>query len=256
MIKFKNISFIASNSKDAQKALKELKKLYKNTKPEEADVIVPLGGDGLILHVLETYGAQNIPIFGMNRGTVGFLMNKYSKNNLLNRLNKAEITKISPLTMEAINTEGKKYKGIAINEVSLLRQSRLTAKISINVNKKLRLKELVCDGVMVATPAGSTAYNLSANGPIIPLNSNLLSLTSICAFRPRRWRGALLPKNSSVDFVVKDSKNRGVSATAGNLEVRNVSRVNIKISKKLTFKLLFDADSKLEDKFINEQFSY
>ena len=255
-MKFKNISFIASNSKDAQKALKELKKLYKNTKPEEADVIVPLGGDGLILHVLETYGTQNIPIFGMNRGTVGFLMNKYSKNNLLNRLNKAEITKISPLTMEATNIKGTKYKGIAINEVSLLRQSRLTAKISINVNKKLRLKELVCDGVMVATPAGSTAYNLSANGPIIPLNSNLLSLTSICAFRPRRWRGALLPKNSSVDFVVKDSKNRGVSATAGNLEVRNVSKVNIKISKKLTFKLLFDADSKLEDKFINEQFSY
>jgi len=256
MIKFKNISFIASNSKDAQKALRELKNLYKNTKPEEADVIIPLGGDGLILHVLETYGAQNIPIFGMNRGTVGFLMNKYSKKNLLNRLNKAEITKISPLTMEATNIEGKKYKGIAINEVSLLRQSRLTAKISINVNKKLRLKELVCDGVMIATPAGSTAYNLSANGPIIPLNSNLLSLTSICAFRPRRWGGALLPKNSSVDFVVKDSKNRGVSATAGNLEVRNVSKVNIKISKKLSFKLLFDADSKLEDKFINEQFSY
>tara|TARA_B100000686_G_scaffold113987_1_gene121543 strand:- start:12594 stop:13361 length:768 start_codon:yes stop_codon:yes gene_type:complete len=255
-MKFKNVSFIASNSKDAQKALKELNKLYKNIKPEEADVIVPLGGDGLILHVLETYGTHNIPIYGMNRGTVGFLMNKYSKTDLLNRLNKAVITKISPLVMEATNIEDEKYKGIAINEISLLRQSRLTAKISINVNKKLRLKELVCDGVMVATPAGSTAYNLSANGPIIPLNSNLLSLTSICAFRPRRWRGALLPKNSSVDFIIKDSKNRGVSATAGNLEVRNVSKVSIKISKKLSFKLLFDSDSKLEDKFINEQFSY
>ena len=149
----------------------------------------------------------------------------------------------------------KKYKGIAINEVSLLRQSRMTAKVMINVNNKKRLNELVCDGVMVATPAGSTAYNLSANGPILPINSKLLSLTSICAFRPRRWRGALLPKTSKVDFTVKEPKIRGVSATAGNLEVRNVKSVNIKLSTKLSFKLLFDTESSLEEKFINEQFS-
>lgn len=255
-MKYKNISFIASKSKDAQKALNELSKQFKSVKPDDADVIVALGGDGLILHTLETYGKKNIPIYGMNRGTVGFLMNKYSKIDLLNKINNAEITKISPLKMEAKDISGKIYKGLAINEVSLLRQSKMTAKITINVNKKERLNELVCDGVMVATPAGSTAYNLSANGPIIPLSSNLLSLTSICAFRPRRWRGALLPQNSDVEFIVKDPKIRGVSATAGNLEVRNVSKVLISISTKLSFQLLFDPDSRLEDKFINEQFAY
>lgn len=191
----------------------------------------------------------------MNRGTIGFLMNTYSKQNLIERINNAVLTKISPLVMEAIDIDEKKYKGIAINEVSLLRQSRMTAKVMINVNNKKRLNELVCDGVMVATPAGSTAYNLSANGPILPINSKLLSLTSICAFRPRRWRGALLPKTSTVDFTVKEPKIRGVSATAGNLEVRNVKSVNIKLSTKLSFKLLFDTESSLEEKFINEQFS-
>ena len=198
---------------------------------------------------------KNFPIYGMNRGTIGFLMNTYSKQNLIERINNAVLTKISPLVMEAIDIDGKKYKGIAINEVSLLRQSRMTAKVMINVNNKKRLNELVCDGVMVATPAGSTAYNLSANGPILPINSKLLSLTSICAFRPRRWRGALLPKTSTVDFTVKEPKIRGVSATAGNLEVRNVKSVNIKLSTKLSFKLLFDTESSLEEKFINEQFS-
>ena len=191
----------------------------------------------------------------MNRGTIGFLMNTYSKQNLIERINNAVLTKISPLVMEAIDIDEKKYKGIAINEVSLLRQSRMTAKVIINVNNKKRLNELVCDGVMVATPAGSTAYNLSANGPILPINSKLLSLTSICAFRPRRWRGALLPKTSTVDFTIKEPKIRGVSATAGNLEVRNVKSVNIKLSTKLSFKLLFDTESSLEEKFINEQFS-
>ena len=191
----------------------------------------------------------------MNRGTIGFLMNTYSKQNLIERVNKAVLTKISPLVMEAIDIDEKKYKGIAINEVSLLRQSRMTAKVMINVNNKKRLNELVCDGVMVATPAGSTAYNLSANGPILPINSKLLSLTSICAFRPRRWRGALLPKTSTVDFTIKEHKIRGVSATAGNLEVRNVKSVSIKLSTKLSFKLLFDTESSLEEKFINEQFS-
>ncbi len=255
-MKYKKISFIATKSKEAQKAIKELNKLYDSVKASNADIIIALGGDGLTLHTLEIFGKKNIPIYGMNRGTVGFLMNKYSKDNLLERLNNAKITKISPLVMEATDIDGKNFKGIAINEVSLLRQSKMTAKITINVNKKERLNELVCDGVMVATPAGSTAYNLSANGPIIPLNSNLLSLTSICAFRPRRWRGALLPQSSSVEFLIKDPKNRGVSATAGNLEVRNVKQVKIKISKNDSFKLLFDPDSKLEDKFINEQFAY
>ena len=254
-MKFKKVAFIASNAKDAQKALKELSKIYSNTEVDKADVIVALGGDGLLLNLIETYGIKKIPIYGMNRGTIGFLMNSYSKDNLIKRINNAVLTKISPLLMEAVDIDEKKYKGIAINEISLLRQSRLTAKVMINVNNKKRLNELVCDGVMVATPAGSTAYNLSANGPILPINSKLLSLTSICAFRPRRWRGALLPKTSSVDFIVKEPKIRGVSATAGNLEVRNVKSVNIKLSMKLSFKLLFDTESSLEEKFINEQFS-
>jgi len=254
-MKFSKIAFIASDSKDAQKALKELSKIYKNIAVETADIIVALGGDGQLLNVIETYGKKNIPIYGMNRGTIGFLMNTYSKDNLLERINNAILTKISPLIMEAYDINNKIFKGIAINEVSLLRQSRMTAKISINVNNKKRLKELVCDGVMVATPAGSTAYNLSANGPILPINSKLLSLTSICAFRPRRWRGALLPKTSSIEFTIQEPESRGVSATAGNLEVRNVKKVNIKLSTKLSFKLLFDTESSLEEKFINEQFS-
>jgi len=229
-MKFNKIAFIASDAKDAQNALKELSKKYKNIKVEDAEVIVALGGDGLLLHVIETYGINNIPIYGMNRGTIGFLMNLYSKENLLERINNAIITKV-------------------------LRQSRMTAKVSINVNNKKRLNELVCDGVMLATPAGSTAYNLSANGPILPINSELLSLTSICAFRPRRWSGALLPKNSAVEFNINEPEIRGVSATAGNLEVRNVKKVNIRLSTKLSFKLLFDNESSLEEKFINEQFS-
>ena len=254
-MKFNKVAFIASNSKEAQKALKELSKIYSNNDVDKADIIVALGGDGLLLSVIETYGIKKIPIYGMNRGTIGFLMNTYSKQNLIERINNAVLTKISPLVMEAIDIDEKKYKGIAINEVSLLRQSRMTAKVIINVKNKKRLNELVCDGVMVATPAGSTAYNLSANGPILPINSKLLSLTSICAFRPRRWRGALLPKTSTVDFTIKEPKIRGVSATAGNLEVRNVKSVNIKLSTKLSFKLLFDTESSLEEKFINEQFS-
>jgi len=254
-MKFNKIAFIASNSKEAQKALKELSKKYNNINVDQADIIVALGGDGLLLNVIETYGVKKIPIYGMNRGTIGFLMNTYSKKNLIERINNAVLTKISPLEMEALDINEKKYKGIAINEVSLLRQSRMTAKVIINVNNKKRLNELVCDGVMLATPAGSTAYNLSANGPILPINSKLLSLTSICAFRPRRWRGALLPKTSSVNLIVKEPKTRGVSATAGNLEVRNVKSVNIKLSTKLSFKLLFDTESSLEEKFINEQFS-
>ena len=254
-MKFSKIAFIASDSKDAQKALKELSKIYKNITVEKADIIVALGGDGQLLNVIEAYGKKNIPIYGMNRGTIGFLMNTYSKDNLLERINNAILTKISPLIMEAYDINNKIFKGIAINEVSLLRQSRMTAKISINVNNKKRLKELICDGVMVATPAGSTAYNLSANGPILPINSKLLSLTSICAFRPRRWRGALLPKTSSIEFIIQEAESRGVSATAGNLEVRNVKKVNIKLSTKLSFKLLFDTERSLEEKFINEQFS-
>ena len=253
-MKSKNIGFIASSTNEAQEALSELKKIYRNIKPSKADVIVALGGDGLLLHALETYGKDGIPVYGMNKGTVGFLLNNYSKLDLVERIEKAEVTEVNPLIMEAIDIKNKSYKGLAINEVSLLRQSRMTAKISININDKNRLTELICDGVLVATPAGSTAYNLSAHGPILPLNSELLSLTSICAFRPRRWRGALLSKNSKVEFLVNEPKIRGVSASAGNLEVRDVKKVNITISNKLCFKILFDPENNLEERFLTEQF--
>ena len=253
-MKSKNIGFIASSTNEAQEALSELKKIYRNIKPSKADVIVALGGDGLLLHALETYGKDGIPVYGMNKGTVGFLLNNYSKLDLFERIEKAEVTEVNPLIMEAIDIKNKSYKGLAINEVSLLRQSRMTAKISININEKNRLTELICDGILVATPAGSTAYNLSAHRPILPLNSELLSLTSICAFRPRRWRGALLSKNSKVELVVNEPKIRGVSASAGNLEVRDVKKVNITISNTLCFKILFDPENNLEERFLTEQF--
>ena len=253
-MKSKNIGFIASSTNEAQEALSELKKMYRNIEPSKADVIVALGGDGLLLHALETFGKDGIPVYGMNKGTVGFLLNNYSKLDLFERIEKAEVTEVNPLIMEAIDIKNKSYKGLAINEVSLLRQSRMTAKISININEKNRLTELICDGVLVATPAGSTAYNLSAHGPILPLNSELLSLTSICAFRPRRWRGALLSKNSKVEFLVNEPKIRGVSASAGNLEVRDVKKVNITISNTLCFKILFDPENNLEERFLTEQF--
>lgn len=254
-MKSNKIGFIASSTNDAQKALLELSKTYENVNPSKADIIVALGGDGLLLHALETFGKNGVPVYGMNKGTVGFLMNNYTKDNLLQKIEKAEITTVNPLIMEAIDINNNSHKGYAINEVSLLRQSRMTAKISININGKNRLPELVCDGILVATPAGSTAYNLSAHGPILPLNSELLSLTSICAFRPRRWGGALLPKTSNVELIVNEPKVRGVSASAGNIEIRDVKKVNITLSNELNFNILFDPENSLEERFLIEQFS-
>ena len=253
-MKFNKIAFIASDAHDAQNALKELSKKYKNTKVVDADVIVALGGDGLLLHVIETYGINNIPIYGMNRGTIGFLMNLYSKENLLERINNAIITKVSPLEMEAYDISNKKFKGIAINEVSLLRQSRMTAKVSINVNNKKRLNELVCDGVMLATPAGSTAYNLSAHGPIIPLGAELLALTPISSFRPRRWKGALLHQGVTVSFKVIQPQYRPVSATADFVEIRSIKKVTISQDQTISLNLMYDPEHNLEERILNEQF--
>ena len=255
IMKSNKIGFIASSTKEAQEALLVLSKKYDNFSPDKADLIVALGGDGLLLQALESFGKNGVPVYGMNSGTVGFLMNHYSTENLIQRLEKAEITTINPLIMKAIDIKDNAHKGYAINEVSLLRQSRMTAKISIDIDGKNRLPELICDGVLLATPAGSTAYNLSAHGPILPLNSELLSLTSICAFRPRRWRGALLSKTSSVDLIIKKPELRGVSASAGNKEVRDVKSVNITLSKDLNFKILFDPENNLEERFLIEQFS-
>lgn len=249
-----SIAFIASETKDAQKALKALKTKYQNVSPKDAKILVVLGGDGMMLKTLTSNIAKGKLIYGMNKGTVGFLLNAYSETELNKRIENAIETKIYPLKMIATDIHKKKYTGIAINEVSLLRQTKMTAKIKILLDKKIRIPSLVCDGVLLATPAGSTAYNLSARGPILPLDTSLLALTPICAFRPRRWPGALISDRSEVCFEVINPDIRPVSAVAGELEVRNVHFLTIKTQKTINFKLLFDPERNLKDRILNEQF--
>ncbi len=248
-----NICFLASNSNDAKSAAKKLKKMYSGVSPLDADVIVALGGDGFALSTLHKYMEKNIPIFGMNCGTVGFLMNNYNESNLVERLQKAKEVSLQPLKMLATKN-GKKRTAIAINEISLLRETRQAAKIRISVDGIERIEELICDGVLLSTPAGSTAYNLSAHGPIIPLESDVNALTPISAFRPRRWRGALLPKKSKVRFDVIESNKRPVSAVADHTEIRDVTSVEIELAKNKKIRILFDAEHNLAERIINEQF--
>ncbi len=252
---FERIAFVAAPTPDAAEARVRLARLYGNVPVEEADVIVALGGDGMMLHTVHDLMDGDVPIFGMNRGSVGFLMNEYSEENLVERLEKAEVIKLHPLKMEATDIEGRLHKHLAINEVSLLRETRQAAKIRIIVDGVARLDEMMCDGVLVSTPAGSTAYNLSASGPIIPLGNELLALTPISAFRPRRWRGALLPAKAKITFEVLESSDRRVSATADFHEVRNVASVNISQAENDTPRLLFDPEHNLEERVLREQFS-
>src|SRR5215470_8254592 len=219
MPRFEKIAFLASETKEAQNALKKLSVSYGNTPPDKADAIVALGGDGLMLQTMHAHLNSRIPIYGMNRGSVGFLLNDYHEDNLKERLKAAETTIIHPLHMTAYDKHGVKHEALAINEVSLFRQIYQAAKIRISVDGKVRMDELICDGILVSTPAGSTAYNLSAHGPIIPIDSPLLAMTPISAFRPRRWRGALLPHDARVRFEVLENDKRPVSATADHWEV-------------------------------------
>ena len=224
---------------------------------DEAEALVVLGGDGFMLQTLHAMldGERVLPVYGMNLGTVGFLMNRYRPGtNVLNRINKARATAILPLRMEATTQDGKNRSYCAINEVSLLRETRQTAKIEISVDDKVRIEELVCDGVLLATPAGSTAYNLSANGPILPLDSNLLALTPISAFRPRRWRGAILPDRSRVKFRVREPNKRPVSAVADQKELRDIAEVSLEIARDRELTLLFDPGHALDDRIVAEQF--
>ena len=221
----------------------------------EAEVIVALGGDGFMLETLHRNLASQIPIYGMNQGSVGFLMNEYSEDDLLERINAAEQAVIYPLVMTTVDAAGNRERALAINEVSLLRQTRQTAKLRISIDGKVRMAELVCDGVMVATPAGSTAYNLSAHGPIIPLDARVLALTPISAFRPRRWRGALLPHTAAVQLDVLEADKRPVSAVADNFEVRDVIEVSIAEDRSTKLSMLFDAGRSLEERVLAEQFS-
>ncbi|CAM9459215.1 unnamed protein product [Phaeothamnion confervicola] len=252
---YKKIAFVAADSSKARDALLVLRGRYTDTPPEQADVIVALGGDGQMLQTIHEFMGRNIPIYGMNRGSLGFLMNEYKEENLFERLQKAEVTKLHPLRMIATDVQGQTFEGLAVNEVSLLRSTRQAAKIRISVDGRPRMEELNCDGVMVATPAGSTAYNLSAHGPILPIKAGVLALTPISAFRPRRWRGALLPDKAVVLFEILERDKRPVSAVADMLEVRDVAQVQVSIAEDVTVPILFDAGHDLDERILMEQFT-
>lgn len=250
------LAFVASERPEAQEARARLAQRYGDLAEDEAQVVVALGGDGFMLETLHRNLAAGRPIYGMNQGSVGFLMNEYAEDDLLGRINAAERAVIHPLAMRAVERGGAVREGLAINEVSLLRQTRQTAKLRISIDGKVRMTELVCDGVLIATPAGSTAYNLSAHGPIIPLDARVLALTPISAFRPRRWRGALLPHAAKVTVEVLEADKRPVSAVADNYEVRDIERVEIIEKRDTQLSMLFDAGRGLEERVLAEQFTY
>ncbi|EAQ35946.1 ATP-NAD/AcoX kinase [Nitrobacter sp. Nb-311A] len=253
---YDRIAFVASASPEAQQALTELVTTYGNRDPEDADVLVALGGDGLMLQTLQRNMRSGKPIYGMHRGTVGFLMNEYSRHDLQARLAAATDTVIHPLLMRATDTHGRIHIHHAINEVSVFRQTHQAARLRILIDERERMAELIADGVMVATPAGSTAYNLSAQGPILPINAALLALTPISPFRPRRWRGALLPDAAVVTIEVLEDEKRPVAAVADHDEARNVRRVEISSDKMVSMRMLFDPGHSLEERILREQFGY
>ena len=254
-VKTDRVAIVAADFENAQIALSELTKLYGVVDPKEADVIVALGGDGFVLQTLRRYIRRQVPVFGMNRGSIGFLMNDYRADNLLQRLAHAQSRTLYPLRMRATTADGSVRESLAINEVSLLRQTYQAAKLEIQVDGVVRMPELICDGALVSTPAGSTAYNLSVDGPIIPLSAEIMALTPISAFRPRRWRGALLPHNAHVRFKVLDAEKRPVSATADDSEIRDVVEVDVSEDRTAGFQLLFDPETNLEERILKEQFT-
>jgi len=256
MGRFLNIAFVASETKEAMAAREALVERYGNVAPETADAIVALGGDGLMLQTMHRHLNSRIPIYGMNRGSVGFLLNDYSEDGLVERLEAAEMSIIHPLRMVATDLDGAMHQALAINEVSLFRQTYQAAKLRIIVDGRLRMGELICDGVLVSTPAGSTAYNLSAHGPILPINAPLLALTPICPFRPRRWRGALLPNVATVLIEVGEADKRPTSAVADHTEFRNVVAVEVKEESGIDIYMMFDPGHSLAERILSEQFSY
>ncbi len=254
--RFSKIAFLSSGTPEADATRDRLTAIYGNASELDADVVVALGGDGLMLQMLHRFMGAGIPIFGMNRGSVGFLMNEARDMDLIERLEAALPSTIHPLTMLATTDAGKTHEGRAINEVFLSRQTFQAAKLKITIDGKERLSELVADGVMVATPAGSTAYNLSVGGPILPLNTSLMALTPISAFRPRRWRGALLRDSAKVEIDILETAKRPVSAVADHFEVRNVVRVEIAMDLAIGLVLLHDPGTSLDERILLEQFGY
>jgi NAD+ kinase len=251
----RKIAFVASDMPVAQTARAALVSRFGDVPEAEADVIVALGGDGFMLHTLHRTQTLDAPVYGMNRGTVGFLMNEYSETDLIDRLRAAEEEVINPLSMKAQSRDGTLHEALAINEVSLLRAGPQAAKLRITIDGRLRLEELVCDGALVATPAGSTAYNYSAHGPILPIGSDVLALTAVAAFRPRRWRGALIPKTAEVRFDVIDPEKRPVMADADSRWVESVLWVEIRSETSIAHRILFDPGHGLEERLLREQFT-
>ncbi|MDI4666051.1 NAD kinase [Xanthobacter autotrophicus] len=254
--RFNRIAFVASQTPEAELARQRLVARYGEVPQDDADVIVALGGDGLMLQTLHRFRDRGLPIYGMHRGSVGFLMNTFREEGLVERLTAAQQVTIHPLLMEAVDANGVRHRAPAINEVSLLRQSYQAAKLRISIDGKVRLEELICDGVIVATPAGSTAYNLSAHGPILPLGTALLALTPISPFRPRRWRGALVPDKARIDIAVMEADKRPVSAAADHFEVRDIIAVSARLDPSSSIDMLFDPDHGLEERILREQFVY
>jgi NAD+ kinase len=251
------LGILSSHTFAAKEAETELRRCYDWAELDLADTLVALGGDGFMLQTLHGMleGGPNKPVFGMNRGTVGFLMNDWNADGLVERIAAAKPVRIAPLEMRATRVSGETYTHAAINEVSLLRETRQTAKIEISVNGRVVLPELACDGVLVATPAGSTAYNLSARGPILPLAAKMLALTPISPFRPRRWNGAILPDDAEIRFRVLEAENRPVSAVADQYEVRDVAEVNVRLDRSRELTLLFDPEHALDERIAMEQFA-
>jgi NAD+ kinase len=254
--RYDRIAFVASAGPEAQQALAQLVELYGNHNPADADVVVALGGDGLMLQTLHQHMRTGKPIYGMHRGTVGFLMNEYATRDLHSRLAAAKESLIHPLLMRATDVHGVVHLHHAINEVALFRQTHQAARLRILIDERERMAELISDGILVATPAGSTAYNLSAQGPIIPINAALLALTPISPFRPRRWRGALLPNTAYVVIEVLESDKRPVAAVADHDEARDVRRVEVLSDKSISMRMLFDPGHSLEERILSEQFGY
>ncbi len=254
----REIAFVSVEKPEAKQAMQTLIGKYGNVDPGEAQVIVPLGGDGFMLETLKKYMPlvrRGLPVYGMNQGTVGFLMNDFEIDNLYERLAHAKAAHINPLQMKAHDANGGTYEALAINEISLLRQTRQTAHIRIEIDGDIRMDNLVADGVLISTPAGSTAYNLSAHGPVLPLGSDVLALTPISAFRPRRWRGAILKNTAKVRFIILDAEKRPVSAVADSTEIRHVHEVHVAQNDSITLTLLFDDGHGLDEKILREQFS-
>jgi len=250
-----SIHFTASELPEAQAALAALRKRYGDAGEAKAATIVALGGDGFMLQTIHAFVKNPKPIYGMNLGSIGFLMNEFREADVPARIAAAEKAEIHPLRMMAHSLKGETI-ALAFNEVSLLRQTRQTAKLRISLDGRVRLEELFCDGILLSTPAGSTAYNLSAHGPILPINAALLALTPLSAFRPRRWHGALLPRQTKVRFDILESDKRPVSATADSLEVRDVTRVEVEEDRSVSVTMLFDKGHSLDERILREQFYY